>query len=60
MSISAIHAGYTAAMPMHQTRPAAEGTRAEEKAESRAHETSEEDSKVAGTSTANGGVDVYA
>ncbi|HEY3766803.1 MAG TPA: hypothetical protein VGL44_16685 [Gaiellales bacterium] len=47
-------------MPMHQTRPAAEGTRAEEKAESRAHETSEEDSKVAGTSTANGGVDVYA
>ncbi len=61
MSLSPIHAGYAAAIPAyHQPRPA-EGTHAEEQAESRAKETSEEDSKVPESPESSGGhVDTYA
>jgi hypothetical protein len=61
VSLSPIHAGYAAAIPAyHQPRPA-DGTRAEEQAESRAKETSEEDSRVAESPASSGGhVDTYA
>ena len=61
MSLSPIHAGYAAAPAYHQPRPAAEGTHAEEQAESRARETSEEDSQVPESPGSPGGhVDTYA
>lgn len=61
MSLSPIHAGYAAVTAYHQPRPAAEGTRAEEQSESRAKETSEEDSKVPDSPASSGGhVDTYA
>ena len=61
MSLSPIHAGYAAVVPAyHQPRPA-EGTHAEEQAESRANETSEEDSQVPESPASSGGhVDTYA
>jgi hypothetical protein len=61
VSLSPIHAGYVAAAAYHQPRAAAEGTRAEEQAESRAKGASEEDSKVPQSSASSGGhVDTYA
>ncbi len=61
VSLSPIHAGYAAAVSAyHPIRPA-EGTRAEEQAESRAKETSEEDSTVSESPSSSGGhVDTYA
>jgi hypothetical protein len=61
VSLSPIHAGYAVDPAYHHPRPAAEGTRAEEQAESRAKEASEEDSKVPDSSASSGGhVDTYA
>lgn len=61
MSLSPIHAGYAADPAYHEPRPAAEGTRAEEQAESRASGTSEEDSRVPESQASSGGrVDTYA
>jgi hypothetical protein len=61
VSLSPIHAGYAATAAYHQPRPAAEGTRAEEQAESRARGASEEDSKVPQSPASSGGhVDTYA
>jgi hypothetical protein len=61
VSLSPIHAGYAAVPAYHQPRPVAEGTHAEEQAESRAKETSEEDSTVPESPASSGGhVDTYA
>jgi hypothetical protein len=61
VSLSPINAGYAAVVPgHHQPRPA-EGTHAEEQAESRAKETSEEDSTVPEAPASSGGhIDTYA